>query len=1230
MIISGKLFPRMGLPLRNVTSAFQLYSFINPEAFVSSASLSSRSFSVTRYPSLQRTCLQRDRIYSNNKPSRVFSISAGGDSLTGTEKKRISWVFEVYTNAKASSVAPESLGHKILLKAPLDLGMPDEKIEKIVSMEADALICNSELEGSHALPNAAHIKNFVVLSAEEGIISIESGQRVKNFLDKFPQGKKDHYTAYDFTRSVRDLKPGEGVGYFGGWHSLTDETGHALIYFFKKREDGLYDIYLYNTGGGIKRHDSILVTDGTRRKQLYCPYIKFQGVEPERLGITQKTECSNFFERLFRLKDSSYGSSEISRQLYEDRDYFGAFHDRLTKNDESAPYIEVQRAGTCAFSVILAAIRLQFTSEEEYQRFSLSLQIRDLLTLSEKTEMATALPSRRLLLQNQGQRLLRLLEKQSLLISKKEEEKVEAVLSCILEKIPPVIGSTPVIADEIHLVEDRVKKYRFDLTDVRSRLMPRTRGDETRISSTIMFEDMTVSEKAKDEEEFLDPKGGERFRIFDGKISEVLFEARWYQYNPFFKQKPSQFMPSFLITDHECFNSGEDFVLLNKESRKIAFSITGNGVITDLSNQKHVAWLCEDVRIEGLDLFQPFDKRLHEMGQDGIKKIRFPGIVMDGGKELSLIGSGDGCFVLENDPNFVLIKPISGLFFGLKSVLCFQNRNTQEIRIFVVCEEFFIKSLGPVQAVFRQEARGAIHIDNEKLIKARKLDRPYGKQKSIAEYSYVKGALLPKDSKAKIFLSYIALFQKEELESSVLLLGLKEKKLTKEEERVLYWISRALWNSNGAPAAAAVSLRAAILLCSQGEDTDLIERTQEKSKFLIWSYRDLYNNIPVDLRLTSKEIEQSNALFSEQIVQKSPKRIMERIPSTFVNKQIFPKGFPSSTTANDTLQFIRNYTKLYQASSLKERMFILAESETRGYPDCLKAVLFLAGRFDGPLPPPPEKTHTLQKIDRVNLIDDNLSVNDFMEFIKGLLPASEQEEIERWMSQFLYSPYDQPVYSIPPQIGIENEDDPLPRGQPLRSLEEVLEEVQTAEPSSLPLAPIEIPSLDLESSFIRPYFTKMEVLTEEGASRRETSFMVKKGVSEETVRGELTLEIIRRQEILKTVKKELLSLASVAPRDPVQAQKVNRLRKAKVLSQVNFQRLETCYQQNDYRELNPYLRKDQQEKLQEGMEKFLAASSEVLQMEKALQSKSINETGRLIQEALLHKSILKYSHPKKS
>ena len=72
-----------------------------------------------------------------------------------------------------------------------------------------------------------------------------------------------------------------------------DQTGHAMIYEFTHREDGHYDIDVYNTDAGIEYHEGTELDAEYKSQHV----VRFENVVPEELGFSEKNSSSCFFSR---------------------------------------------------------------------------------------------------------------------------------------------------------------------------------------------------------------------------------------------------------------------------------------------------------------------------------------------------------------------------------------------------------------------------------------------------------------------------------------------------------------------------------------------------------------------------------------------------------------------------------------------------------------------------------------------------------------------------------------------------------------------------------------------------------------------------------------------------------------------------------------------------------------------------------------------------------------------
>ncbi len=368
---------------------------------------------------------------------------------------------------------PDGLALEPLLPdIPEDHPIREEVTAKIVGHEADFLIRGTSLEGSSLEDNAKHIHTFNQLSAKKEGISSKTAEKLEDFFEKlqnFPVNSNSverREIAQGVADKVFSLKPGESFCMQGGWtEKLSDGryTGHAMLYKFTKTEEGLYDVYIYNTGSGAKKHhDKLEVEEGTRKSTLICPYVKFQGVLPSQLGFSKEEAHPEFFERLIHiyqgLNRNEYKDSSI---IYESRDGFGGLHDKLAIAGPNTSYIKPQRAGTCALSVLLAAVKSLFESEEEFKRFKFELKYTDFLLFFEKVKDSLAVDSENQeLLEKQGRKLIDSLEKRLSLYPEEEIAIKEGLINRVLgylallpkvnliipEKIEPVLDQSKVLA----------------------------------------------------------------------------------------------------------------------------------------------------------------------------------------------------------------------------------------------------------------------------------------------------------------------------------------------------------------------------------------------------------------------------------------------------------------------------------------------------------------------------------------------------------------------------------------------------------------------------------------------------------------------------------------------------------------------------------------------------------------------------------------------------------------
>jgi hypothetical protein len=324
---------------------------------------------------------------------------------------------------------------------PLDHPLRAQICDKIIAEQADFLIRGTNLEGFLEKPNKEHLETFMRFYADQGGISEESASRVLHFLQglQIIVGESPEI-AKEIATKVFSLNPGETFAMQGGWMEKSgdrDLIGHSMVFTFTKREDGNYDIKLYNTGSGIgKYHMSKMVTDGMKEKQIYCPYVAFESVPPAFLGFRQNTADSGFFQKLVDLGQGRYADLDKTScdLIYASPDFFGNFPGRIVEPGPGTPFITSQRSGTCTWKVLTAAIRHLFATEEEYKKFKLMLKYTDFFIFFEKLQ-GNVSPQNKKLLIEEAAKILRSIDKCRDFLPEEQIQKMQKAIYVIQGEI---------------------------------------------------------------------------------------------------------------------------------------------------------------------------------------------------------------------------------------------------------------------------------------------------------------------------------------------------------------------------------------------------------------------------------------------------------------------------------------------------------------------------------------------------------------------------------------------------------------------------------------------------------------------------------------------------------------------------------------------------------------------------------------------------------------------------
>ncbi len=671
-----------------------------------------------------------------------------------------------------------------------------------------------------------------------------------------------------------------------------------------------------------------------------------------------------------------------------------------------------------------------------------------------------------------------------------------------------------------------------------------------------------------------DPSTGTPLRLYGSSSTlQVYFQGDWYENLDVDLPEIRQISMSILETCH-VFQSGSSRIFLDKKTREIRFKITKEGSFVDLRNQNKVAYQKESSS-QPLSLFEDNLWRIHKLDAEGNKKILFPRLMTPSGNELALVEKKGVGFVLEENPaNFVLVPPIRGVLGVLENVLCFQNKKTGDMKVLV--------PIRPVE-------------NTEELAPEGRLNDPLKmKVGSYAEYSIKKGKVTPKDRQAKAFLIYQYLMQKKEIDAAILLDGLgKERALTPQIREILSWIANApLKSSNQTPAAVAIAIKAAMMIAQEALEFPLED--------LMADYRMVYNDIPAELRLSKREIEEFNLLCPHNRVEEGvsidtpvlsweQREVSGKVLSFYIDDKVL-QGFKEA------------YQQLQGAGTAEEKKLIVSRTSNKSFPDELKELLLLAVNFPGSLPSLPET---------------------FLVF-----------ELSEWCKVFRKKAGE--ASRAPTQGLSANKDPVLVRGTPLRKLSDALKEVNIPSYSNTPASTLPArPLMDLRSRFVSPYFTEVkkegqpqiaplqlpgdldplyasgiqrevreaneEIALGQKINERESSFVLRHGKSLDAARQSLTKTLEEMQTDLLSRKEAILALARQKPEDPLKAEKSSRLERGDLLAKITFEKLLNCYLKGSYEEASPHLRDDQVEELDFKIREFLAHGTQAQQIERALE-----------------------------
>ncbi|MBS0627823.1 MAG: hypothetical protein JSS09_06385, partial [Verrucomicrobia bacterium] len=334
---------------------------------------------------------------------------------------------------------------------------------------------------------------------------------------------------------------------------------------------------------------------------------------------------------------------------------------------------------------------------------------------------------------------------------------------------------------------------------------------------------------------------------------------------------------------------------MNKKTRSIDFSLQGMNCLKDLRTGSKVGLIDA---ISTNNPFQDFEKvkwQLYEQEENGRKKVYVPRYFVENGNPLCLVQTENSNFVLEDDPDFLLVKPSEALsIFPIENFLCMQNQKTGEIKIIAPCKGHHIKQkddvnfTGTTSLVEEKKDRNIRHEQKRKedILIDEELETFSEKAYPIATYQFKEGNIIPKNNLSKIFLGYVFLLQRKEPEALALLqtFNLEEKMLSQthnmsEEEKVLERMLLSYKKVNASPSGVAISLTAGLELYKiSGEKAS--PEIKKKLFSVLQAYRNNYNNISPELRLSNGQLHALSQIFPKEDFSECSFGIIDTHPST--------------------------------------------------------------------------------------------------------------------------------------------------------------------------------------------------------------------------------------------------------------------------------------------------------------------------------------------------------------
>jgi Protein of unknown function (DUF3638) len=270
------------------------------------------------------------------------------------------------TPQEASRIKPEDIVKLSWLKDPVSARTAPFNLKMFSLESADAFISATEhLEGEnfhHTLPRFLEcFESTVQFMSKNDIINetidtsafkecSEEAQKIHTTLMTQKASTKEiREYATNLMKKTKNLKKGNSMWLPGGW---SGSPGHAVLYRVQKQSNGKYSFIIFNTGGGLKYHDSIIVDGETK----YQTHLTIKDISPKKFLTPE------IYQHLLEIQFES--STDVNAEFSERNIYIGVINyldgTRVTpENPKDYPelYMQPQRSGSCAMKSIFAMLR---------------------------------------------------------------------------------------------------------------------------------------------------------------------------------------------------------------------------------------------------------------------------------------------------------------------------------------------------------------------------------------------------------------------------------------------------------------------------------------------------------------------------------------------------------------------------------------------------------------------------------------------------------------------------------------------------------------------------------------------------------------------------------------------------------------------------------------------------------------------------------------------------------